>query len=73
MDIFINNLNSEMNYRFQLQSPPSFDKIFENGIKNKEALLIKGELILYKDTRGFSSNTNTNTTTNKNDMCPSFG
>lgn len=44
MDIFIDNLNEEMGHALKMQCPPSFNKMFENEIKIKEALVKKGVL-----------------------------
>ena len=39
MDIFVHNLTPEMSYRLQLQCPPNFNKLIENGIKIEEAMV----------------------------------
>ena len=39
MEIFIDNLNGEMSYRLQLQCPPTFENLIENGMKIEDALV----------------------------------
>lgn len=53
MEIFMNNLKMEMNYRLQLQCPLTFEKIIKNG------LVKKGKIKLFKENKGFP-NTNNN-------------
>lgn len=49
MDIFIDNLISEMSYRLKIQCPPSFAKMIENGLKIKDVMVKKGELKIYNN------------------------
>lgn len=49
MKIFIDNLNDEMSYRLELQCAPTFEKMIENGLKIKEALVKRGVLKIYNE------------------------
>lgn len=49
MDIFIDNLISEMSYQLRMQCPSSFPKMIENGLKIENAMVKKGELKLYNN------------------------
>ena len=44
-----------MSYRLELQCPPTFEKVIENGLKIKEALVKRGVIKHYSET---SNNTN---------------
>ena len=50
-----------MSYRLQLQYPPNFNKLIENGIKIEEAMVQKSEIKLYSKDNAGSSNSNSNT------------
>lgn len=63
MEIFIDNLNSEMSYRLKLQCLPTFTKLIKNGIQVEEASIKKGTLKFLKE--GVSSSNN-NTYNNQN-------
>ena len=66
MEIFIQNLTPDMSYKVQLQCPPTFKKLIENGVKIEEAMVKKRELKLYtKDNATSSGNNNSN---NPNDQ-----
>lgn len=63
MDIFIDNISSKMSYQLQLQCPPSFQKMIDNGIKIEEALIKRRISKFSKEGTSFSNNYNNN---NKN-------
>lgn len=72
MDIFIDNLTSEMTYRIKLQCPPIFVKMIENGLKIEDAMVKKGELKLYKEGNNSSNSFNNNNNNNHNNDKPKF-
>lgn len=51
MDIFINSLSNELNYRLRMQCPKTFQDLIENGVTTEEVLVKSGELKLYKDNK----------------------
>ncbi|GLJ36901.1 hypothetical protein SUGI_0745910 [Cryptomeria japonica] len=60
MEIFIDNLNSEMSYILKLQCIPSFAKLIENGIQVEEACVKKGTLKFFKEGTNSSNYNNPN-------------
>lgn len=58
MELFIDNLTDDMSYRLELQCPSTFEKVIENGIKIKEALVKIGVIKHYNEgsNKGNSSN-----------------
>lgn len=59
MEIFIDNLNSEISYILKLQCIPSFTKLIENGIQVEEACIKKGTLKFFiKGTNSSNSHFN---------------
>ena len=65
MEILIQNLTPDMSYRVQLQCPPTFKNLIENGVKIEEAMVKKGELKLY--TKDNATSLNHNNSNNPND------
>lgn len=71
MEIFIDNLNSEMSYQLKLQCIPSFAKLIENEIQVEEVCIKKGTLKFFKEgdnssnTHPFNNNNNNNNTLDK--------
>lgn len=60
IEIFIDNLNFEMSYKLELQCPPTFKKLIENGIKIEEALVKRGVIKIYNEKNSTSSSNNYN-------------
>jgi len=58
MEVFIDNLNDDMTYRLELQCPPTFEKLIENGIKIEEALVKRGILKIYNENNPNNSSNN---------------
>lgn len=67
MEIFINNLNSEMSYQLKLKYLPTFTKLIKNGIQVEEVCIKKVTLRLSKDdVISLSNNTYSNQYNNNN-------
>lgn len=57
-----------MSYRVQLQCPPNFKQLIENGIKMEGAMVWKGEIKFYsRDNAIFSNSNNNNNSTSNNE------
>lgn len=67
INIFIDNLTSEMSYSLKIQCPP-FSKMLKNSLKIEDAMVKKGELKLHNS----SYNNNNNNNCNNNNDKPKF-
>ncbi|GLJ13935.1 hypothetical protein SUGI_0222690 [Cryptomeria japonica] len=67
IEIFIDNLNSEMSYILKLQCILSFAKLIENGTQVEEACVKKGTLKFFKEGTN-STNSHYNNQNNNNNL-----
>lgn len=66
IEMFIDNLVDDMNYRLDLQCPSTFEQVIEKGLKIEEALIKRGTI------KHFIEGSNNNNSSNNNNKKPKF-